>query len=90
VARLPDATKTDFLRLLGYLEHVAPAAAGYSSRFTKLAPADQDAVLASLEASSKDVLRAGFAGLKAAVFMGYYGDARTWIVAGYGGPWVRK
>jgi hypothetical protein len=90
IARLPEATRTDLLRLLGYLEHLAPAAVGYSSRFTKLAPADQDRVLGGLEASSKDLLRAGFAGLKAAVFMGYYRDPRAWAVAGYEGPWLKR
>ena len=90
VAKMPRPTRTDLLRLLGYLEHVAPAAVGSASRFTRLGPAEQDKVLASLEASSQDLLRAGFAGLKALVFMGYYRDPRTWKILGYDGPLVRR
>jgi hypothetical protein len=90
VANMPEVTRTDFLHLLGYLEHLAPAAAGKSSRFTRLSAEDQDATLAGLEASSQDLLRAGFDGLKALVMMGYYRDARTWRILGYEGPWVTR
>ena len=89
VAKMPEAVRADFLHLLGYLEHLAPAATGRSSRFTRLVPLEQDAVLAALEASSQDLLRAGFAGLKALVMMGYYRDPRTWRIVGYDGPWVK-
>src|SRR5207253_466670 len=68
VARMDAALRRDFLRLLAYVEHLAPIAVGYSSRFTKLAPADQDAVLAGMESSGQDLLRGGFAGLKSLVF----------------------
>jgi hypothetical protein len=90
VAGMPAATRDDFLRLVGYLEHLAPVGEGLSSRFTRLAPDEQDRVLRSLEASSKDLLRAGFAGLKSLVFMGYYRDPRTWSVLGYDGPMVHR
>jgi hypothetical protein len=56
------------------------------SRFTRLLPADQDKVLAAMESSDSPLLRAGFEGLKALVFMGYYRDARTWKVLAYDGP----
>jgi hypothetical protein len=75
---------------MAYLEHVAPLAVGLVSRFTALSPAAQDRVLASLERSPYDLLRAGFDGLKALVFMGYYRDARTWGIVGYDGPLVRR
>ena len=51
---------------------------------------DQDAVLASVESSSIDLLRAGFDGLRSLVFMGYYRDARTWSLVGYDGPLVNR
>jgi hypothetical protein len=86
VARLPDAVRRDLGHFLGYLEHLAPVGAGFASRFTRLAPAEQDRVLASLEASSADLLRAGFDGLRSLVFLGYYRDARTWKIVGYDGP----
>jgi hypothetical protein len=68
----------------------ATIGAGFASRFTRLGPADQDTVLASLEASSIDLLRAGFDGLKALVLMGFYRDARAWSVVGYDGPLVGR
>jgi Gluconate 2-dehydrogenase subunit 3 len=80
----------DFGRFIAYLEHLAPLACGLLPRFTKLTPAEQDRVLASLEASRIDVLRAGFEGLKALVFMGYYRDPRTWNTLGYDGPFVGR
>jgi hypothetical protein len=90
VASLHPTVRRDLLRLLGYVEHVAPIATGRTKRFTELAPSDQDAVLAALEASGQDLLRGGFAGLKALVFMGYYRDARTWTLLGYDGPLVNR
>jgi hypothetical protein len=86
IARMPAAVRRDLGRFLAYLEHLAPVGSGYASRFTRLAPADQDRVLAGVEASSNDQLRAGFEGLKSLVFMGYYRDARSWRVIGYDGP----
>lgn len=90
VARMPAPLRRDFLRLLGYVEHLAPVATGRSSRFTRLAAADQDAVLAALEASDQGLLRGGFAGLKSLVFMGYYRDPRTWKILAYEGPFVDR
>jgi hypothetical protein len=88
VARMPGRMRRDLGRFLGVVEQLAPVSAGFSSRFTRLAPADQDHVLASLESSSSDLLRGGFEGVKALLFMGYYRDARTWTVIGYDGPRV--
>jgi len=86
IAKMPRRLKRDLLRFLAFIEQVAPPLTGRSSRFTRLAPEGQDAVLASLEAHSSDLLRGGFDGLKALLFMGYYRDARTWGVIGYDGP----
>jgi hypothetical protein len=86
IARMPARVRRDLGRFLAYLEHLAPVGSGYVARFTRLPPADQDRVLAGVEASSNDQLRAGFEGIKSLVFMGYYRDARTWRVIGYDGP----
>lgn len=83
-------TRRDFGRFLAVLEHLAPVGLGLSARFTRLGEADQDRVLASLEASSNDLLRAGFDGLRSLVFFGYYRDARTWGLLGYDGPLVNR
>jgi hypothetical protein len=90
MARLPPPVRRDLGRFLGVIEHAAPLGAGFASRFTRLGPDAQDAVLASLEASSVDLLRAGFDGLKALVLMGFYRDARAWSVVGYDGPLVGR
>ena len=90
VARMSDPMRTDIGRLFAYVEHLAPIAAGFGSRFTRLAPDEQDRVLAKLEASDQDLLRGGFAGLKSLVFMGYYRDPRTWPILGYAGPWLGR
>ena len=90
VARLPAPLQRDLSRFFAYAEHVAPALAGFASRFTRLAPAEQDRVLAAIEASDENLLRGGFAGLKSLVFMGYYRDPRTWTILGYPGPLVAR
>jgi hypothetical protein len=90
VAGMHPRSRTDLFRFLTYVEQVAPLAAGHASRFTRLAPADQDRVLSRLESSDNNLLRAGFAGLKALVFMGYYRDPRTWKVIAYDGPRVGR
>ena len=90
LARMHPRIQRDLGRFLAYLEHLAPLGAACASRFTRLAAADQDRVLASVEASSSDLLRAGFEGLKSLVLMGYYRDARTWSIVGYDGPLVGR
>jgi hypothetical protein len=90
IARMHPSLRRDLGRFLGYLEHLAPVAVGMGSRFSRLDPEDQDRVLAGLEASSSDLLRAGFDGLKSLVFMGYYRDPRTWSILGYDGPMVGR
>jgi len=76
----------DLGRFLAYLEHVAPITSGFAGRFSHLRARDQDRVLSAVEASSSDMLRAGFEALKALVFLGYYRDPRTWRIVGYDGP----
>lgn len=90
LARMDPRVRRDLGRFLAYVEHIAPIALGLGSRFTRLAPAEQDRVLASLEASPSDLLRAGFDGVRSLVFMGYYRDARTWAILGYDGPLVGR
>jgi hypothetical protein len=89
-ARMNEGIRRDFGRFLAYLEHVAPLGVALASRFTRLAPPEQDRVLGSVEASSSTMIRAGFEGLKSLVFMGYYRDIRTWRIVGYDGPWVAR
>jgi Gluconate 2-dehydrogenase subunit 3 len=90
LANMPDALRRDFLRLLAFVEHVAPLGSKMTSRFTRLSGADQDRVLAWMESNSEGMLRGGFDALKSCVFMGYYRDPRTWKIIGYAGPFVAK
>lgn len=87
---LPPPLRRDFLRLLAFVEHLAPLGCKLATRFSRLSPGDQDRVLASLESSDQGLLRGGFDGLKSAVFMGYYRDPRTWKILDYAGPFVGK
>jgi hypothetical protein len=88
IGAMPARLRRDFRRFLRFVEQVAPLGAGFASRFTKLAPEDQDAVLSSLESHSNELIRGGFDAVKAALFMGYYRDPRTWSILGYEGPRV--
>ena len=88
VANMAPRMRRDLGRFLGVIEQLAPAALAMTSRFTHLEATDQDKVLGSLESSSSDLLRGGFEGMKALLFMGYYRDARTWRIIGYDGPRV--
>jgi hypothetical protein len=90
VSRMPEKVRRDLGRFIAYLEHVAPLGAGFGTRFSRLGPGDQDAVLRSIERSRHALLRAGFDGLKSLVFIGYYRDPRTWAILGYDGPLVGR
>jgi len=88
VSEMRPALKIDVLRMLRFVEQLAPFRCGLLSRFTDLDEADQDRVLAALESSSIDQLRAGFQAIKGLVMMGYYRDPRTFPILGYRGPFV--
>ena len=90
LARLSPRLCRDLGRFLAYLEHVAPLSAGYLSRFSSLHPQAQDRVLAAVESSSSDLLRAGFDGLRSLVFLAYYRAPSTWRIIGYDGPLVGR
>jgi hypothetical protein len=86
LVEMRPALRRDLLRMLRYVEQLAPIGAGFAGRFTDLLPRDQDEVLLALEASRFGQLRAGFQALKSLVMMGYYRDPRTFSILGYGGP----
>lgn len=90
VAAMPPALASDLKKLFALVEHGAPVACGMSARFTRLDAPAQDRVLAWLESNDVALLRGGFAGLKALLFMGFYRDPRTWRVLGYDGPRVGR
>lgn len=79
-ARAP-ALRRQFALFLSVLRW-APALR-YGASFDRLAPAAQDAVLRWLMDAPLAKLRGGFWGLRALVFMGYYGQPETWGAIGY-------
>ncbi len=86
VGEMPAHLRADLFNLFAYIEHIAPLRSGFVRRFTDLDGPSQDKVLAHLEAADETLLRGGFAGLKALVFMGFYRDPRTWKIMAYDGP----
>lgn len=90
VSDLPPDLRRDFLRLVAFVEHLAPLRAGHTARFTRLGPDAQDRVLTALERSEVPLLARGFDALKACVFMGYYRHPRAWAIAEYDGPLVGR
>jgi hypothetical protein len=89
-AKMPRKMRRDLGRMFTYVEQLAPLAAGFGSRFTKLSPGDQGRVLQALEQTDKELLHGGFEGIKSLVFMGYYRDPRTWAILEYDGPLVNR
>lgn len=75
------AVRRAFATFLGVLR-LAPVLR-YGRTFERLPAERQDAVLAWLENCPIGLLRAGFWGLKAMVFMGYYGQPETNGLIGY-------
>ena len=80
------ADRRDVLRFIAYVEHVAPLAYGRGSRYSRLGPEAQDEVLRHLEASSLELIRAGFQALKALALMAAYRQPGSWQKIGYDGP----
>ena len=77
----PDSVRRQFGIFLGVLRW-APAAR-FGRPFERLKVESQDAVLRWFEDCPVGLLRKGFWGLKAMVFMGYYGQPETNELVGY-------
>ena len=81
LAERPAALRRQFALFLTVLRW-APLLR-FGATFDRLAPAAQDAVLRWLLDAPLAKLRGGFWGLRALVFMGYYGQPETWGTIGY-------
>jgi len=77
----PASVRRQFATFLGVLRW-APLAR-YGSPLEKLRAERQDAVLRWFEDCPVSLLRKGFWGLKAMIFMGYYGQPETNELVGY-------
>ena len=81
LAERPTALRRQFALFLSLLRW-APLLR-FGATFERLAPTAQDAVLRWLLDAPAAKLRGGFWGLRALVFMGYYGQPETWGAIGY-------
>ena len=77
----PASVRRQFATFLGLIRS-APLIR-YGKSFDKLTAKRQDAVLRWFEDCPVGLLRKGFWGLKAMVFMGYYGQPETNEIVGY-------
>lgn len=76
----------DVRLLLHAFEHAPPALLFTLSRFTRLAPADQDRYLRAWQTSSIPALKQGFQALKGLACMGGYRRSAALLAIGYDGP----
>jgi hypothetical protein len=93
VAKLPPPVQRDVRALLQLVEHGSSLFRLSTTRFTRfthMAPAEQDATLADWQRSSLTVRRRGFQALRTLAFLGYWRDDRTWPLLGYSGPMLPK
>jgi len=77
----PATVRRQFATFLGVLRWVP--AARFGRPFEQLRSECQDAVLRWFEDCPVSILRKGFWGLKAMIFMGYYGQPETNELVGY-------
>ena len=87
LSQLEEGLRSDVKALLSLLE-LYPLVTGSFTRFSRLAPAAQDAVLASWERSRTALLRQGLQALKAMCLLAHYQDERSFASIGYSGPLV--
>ena len=72
----PPGVRRQVAAFLGVLRWLP--AGRWGRRFERLAPACQDRFLAWLQECPLSLFQRGFWGLKALVFMGYYGQPEVW------------
>ena len=86
LARLPPHLSSDVRALIQLVEHSPFLFSLSPSRFTRLSPTHQDAILDGWATSRLTVRRQGFVALKSLAMMAFYGDPRTFAIPGFPGP----
>jgi len=86
--RTDETTQVEMRQLLQLFENALAGflLGGRVTPFTKLDPAEQDAVLDEWMTSRLVLRRTGYAALRSLVTAVYYGNPQTWPLVGYGGP----
>lgn len=87
LSQLEEGLRSDVKALVSLLE-IYPILTGSFTRFSRLDPEAQDAVLMSWETSRTALLRQGLQALKAMCFLAHYQDERSFASIGYSGPLV--
>lgn len=87
LAELHGALRSDVKALFSLLE-LYPTLTGRFTRFSRLSPAAQDAVLTGWEHSRIALLRQAMQALKAMCFLAHYQDERSFQSLGYSGALV--
>lgn len=86
VGGLDPAISAPLPMLLRAVEWGPPLFERRLSRFTRLAPEEQDAALRGWMTSRLALRRQGFLALRNLAFVGYWSQRETWPLIGYAGP----
>lgn len=88
IARASIGVQQELKQLLGLFDNALTNAI-FDLRFkpfTKLLPAEQDAVLRDWSQSAFELRRTGYQALRTIAVAAYYGNPKTWGAVGYPGP----
>ncbi|MGH7894458.1 MAG: gluconate 2-dehydrogenase subunit 3 family protein [Candidatus Binatia bacterium] len=87
---LPPTSQRQARLMLRLVEHGTHLFDLKPRRFTRLAPAEQDAYLRGWMESSLGARRVIFRALKTLAALGYYAQSDAWDAIGYDGPWLGR
>jgi hypothetical protein len=90
LADLPATSQGQARLMFRVVEHGTHLFDLKSRRFTRLAPADQNAYLRGWMESSLGARRLIFRALKTLAALGYYARPESWDAIGYDGPWLGR
>lgn len=90
LADLPPTSQNQARLMLRVVEHGTHLFDLRPKRFTRLAPAEQDAYLRGWMESSLGARRIVFRALKTLAALGYYAQSTAWEPIGYDGPWLGR
>lgn len=90
LADLPPTSKGQARLMLRVVEHGTHLFDLKARRFTRLAPADQDAYLRGWMESTLGARRVIYRALKTLAALGYYAQPASFAGIGYDGPWLGR
>lgn len=90
LADLPPTTQNQARLMLRVVEHGTHLFDLKPRRFTRLAPAEQDAYLRGWMESTLGARRVIFRALKTLAALGYYAQSQSFADIGYDGPWIGR